>query len=493
MKLPALLPEELSYCQEAKDDAFLLQILADKPAHLVLFFETACGDETWSLNHLTFMRQTILWLIEKDIDNNLEPIFLKRCASHIQAHYPVLKEAIPLNVNCADTESNSLLLSAASPYLRNALLAERREDHTIMLELPGMTPFIMEQIVEQTHTGTVADLWRHSDEEIYTVLERASALELQGLSEIAQKILKRYINRVNVFERLLQAHQKRWLIIKKDAMAFLNAQNFGVTSHDEGPLALQLEFTDFTDRALSTFELLKSEVTHLHFTASLADEPPFLELIAACPKLQSLDLSLSDTFSDQLHKLPPTFTSLNLSSCPWLTDQQLAALLKTLPQLEELSLASNPQIGFQGWGALHSLPKLSVLNISRCHQIGDEEFKLLIRASPTIVDLIMPECNRITESGFSFLARALKDLRSLDLTRCAVPLSALVEIATQCPLLMELNLTRSTGLSERELKEGIKYAASLRKLILRDFSISEETLSAIRHQSPLLEVITDGK
>lgn len=492
MKLPALLPEELSYCEEAQDDAFLLQILADKPVHLVLFFETACGNETWSLNHLLFMRQAILWLIEKDLDNHLEPIFLKQCASAIQAHYHVLKKATPLNVTCVGTQSNSLLLSAASPYLRNALLAEKREDHTITLELPEMTPFIMEQIVEETHTGKVADLWRHSEKQVYSVLERASALDLQGLSKIAQKILKRYLNRVNIFERLLHAHQNRWLILKKEAIAFLNAQNFGITSRDARPEALQLEFTDFTDRALSTFALLKSEITHLHFTENLAEEPPFLELITACPKLQSLNLKISDTFSDQLLKLPATFTSLNLASCPWLTDQHLAAILKTLPQLEKLSLASNPQIGFQGWASLHVLPKLTVLDISRCHQIGDEEFKLLMRACPKIIDLVMPECTRITESGFSMLAHTLKELRTLDLSRCAVPLSALVEIATQCPHLTELNLTRSTALSERELKEGVRHAGTLRKLILREFPISEETLSAIHRQFPLLEVVTDG-
>ncbi|MFQ5729646.1 MAG: hypothetical protein ACE5GN_04735, partial [Waddliaceae bacterium] len=86
MELPALLPEELHYTSVAENDKNLLNMLVKIPEDLVVFFEYACGDETWSELHHNFMQEVIRWMTWQFFQDRLLMKTAQRATLSIREH-----------------------------------------------------------------------------------------------------------------------------------------------------------------------------------------------------------------------------------------------------------------------------------------------------------------------------------------------------------------------------------------------------------------------
>src|ERR1700722_10709013 len=98
MDLPALLPNELKYTSVAVNNRILLNMLVKIQQDLILFFEYACEDETWSGQHSDFMREAIQWMTNQFFQDKLLMSFAQRASKAIQQHFHILGALVPQNL-----------------------------------------------------------------------------------------------------------------------------------------------------------------------------------------------------------------------------------------------------------------------------------------------------------------------------------------------------------------------------------------------------------
>jgi hypothetical protein len=89
---PSLLPSHLNhYVSSCSTDTALFQALVPHLDDLLLFFESACDDEKWALQHSTFIRTVLRWAAKQYYLGNLSLYYARRLVNCIQRHYTLLK------------------------------------------------------------------------------------------------------------------------------------------------------------------------------------------------------------------------------------------------------------------------------------------------------------------------------------------------------------------------------------------------------------------
>ena len=126
-----------------------------------------------------------------------------------------------------------------------------------------------------------------------------------------------------------------------------------------------------------------------------------LELLPSL-KLQSLALPhcvcLDDTALAVLLSKADTLITLNLRSCPKLTQRSVELIAKCCPRLETLYLSNNPGIQkfcyspILGFGNVISFPTLRTLHVSNCNYLT----KILLSA-PSLIDFKISNLSRLKE------------------------------------------------------------------------------------------------
>jgi F-box and leucine-rich repeat protein 2/20 len=502
MLLPAFSPDRFTPYSFADSDEDLFNKLVIDPIALVLFFEYASDDETWSDLHSTFMQTAIEWFSQRTLNNRLSSESILLVANSIQKHYQNLKSYIPNDISFSveglDIPVNNLLWSARSEFF-NRLIHQTSDGKVNKILLDNLTFDWFILIDEYMRTGVVADLWKHDKQEIILFLKKITNFQVPGLMIQSEDVLKRYLNRDNVFDTLKMAYKESWNQLQKHCCDFINHLSLGIhLSTVEGKdiqdrHSLALEFYNFEMPALDAFDLLKDLITHLICSGSLSEAAEFSQIVSSCPKLVSLDVSGSFSFSDRLLELPSRLQELDLSTCVWLTSPYLQRIVEASPQLKKLKLSSNVQLNFTAWTVLQKLRELVGLDLARCNQITDEDLRLILKTCRNLIELNLEECIKLSEGIFYELAKNMPQLTALNVSRSNVTDGAVAEIAIRCSSLQYLDLTRCQQVTEKGIIQLLRQAPSLQNLIIRSCPISDKGIEFIRQLRPFTNIVTSSQ
>jgi len=487
MQMPTFLPKELSHLSILETDEVLLEKIKNNLYLFVPFFMAATDDETWSEQHPIFMRTSLAWVSRQFISDLIPFEMAKTIADAIRAHHGILEPYIPLDLISSSGEHsleiNSLLFGTSSDFLHNFFIKECAGKEHPRVTFKAIDWEVFKTLVEWMNTGQLKTLWKREETYLWKVLRQAAVWGMHPIAEFSQDILCRYLNRSNVFKHLILSNEQEWHILKQACCRFINDLNLSVKISDRIPTGLSLEFFEFNRHSLAVFEDLQKWITHLVFSQNLTEEAPFSEVLEKCPRLLGLDISRTWVFSERLYSIPEHLEELDVSMCSWLTPTSLSKLFKICPQLVKLNLSSNSQLSTGGWSELFHLPALSFLETSRCHQIGDDELKLIIKAVPLLVDFRIEECPRITDQGFLKISLLTK-LTTLSLARCEIGDIPLIEIGTKCSFLQNLDLTRCENVTDRGVLETVRQLKSLHTLNLTHCSISHSVQQELKKIRP---------
>ncbi|KAF0513130.1 RNI-like protein [Gigaspora margarita] len=127
-------------------------------------------------------------------------------------------------------------------------------------------------------------------------------------------------------------------------------------------------------------------------------------------------------------------------------------------------------------------PNLTFLDINRCSALQDSTLAHIASILGShLTTLIVSQCPKFTDRGFTALARSCKALTSLDFSFTDITDKALSEIAVTCPTIRWINLRNCDGVTELSLDELKRWCKELTFLqldgcygILREVGYDDE-------------------
>lgn len=490
MELPVEIAPELKKYATYRSEQELLEELKKHPTELLSFFLYACEDETWCESYPTLMIGLFNWLTDANINRNFPNDFFQQVIIPIQKHMNVLKPFIPLDliikIDQTDYPVNSLLLSNQSYYFKRRIKNECRRVANPELKINDLPLNVLQLIDEFILTGEIKDLWKIQPDELWAIIDDVVPLGVFPIVEVCEIVLRRYIDRNNVFDMLIKAHQKTLQLLQNACIEFINQLDMGVRLQITPVEDFSMEFLDYKERAFEVFDKLSGEITHLVFSSEMANDSHFRLVINQTPKLMGLDLSDSTKLSDYLNDIPHTVKELHLSYCKWISNAAMQTLSIACPQLSKLDLSSNDQLTYAIWSELQRFKKLAILDISRCFQVGDNELKIILRGSPKLVELRLIDCQKITHEGFFEIGKLLPNLSILNISRTSISDAALIDIMTRCKNLYSLDISRCESTSDKGVLEGIRSCPSLKTI---NISASGLTKNGIKSIYPYLTIL----
>jgi hypothetical protein len=491
MDLPVL-PKELSLYLNFQSKESLFNALIKVPDDLVLFFESASNDETWSENNPDLMHNIIEWLTNQTQHDRLSQTNFLKAAATLRKYREIYKNLIPSNITVkfkdGEIQCNGLLLSGSSDFFRRILIAEaRKQSNTV--SFPQMTVNEFAPVQSFIATGEVPKLATKGAGEIIELIKRAKAWELPQLSQVCEQMLIKYIDDENVYGMLFQAKKEGWTQFERDCIAFINSKNRGFKLSIPFHERLAFEFLDFDEGTIEYFEQLRSLITDIICSGSLIEEPQFGLVLKSFPNLFCLDISRTLSFTNQLEEIPKGLNSLNISACPWVTKDSIKRLMALCPDLEQLFLQNDVHLNYIFWGELTKFKKLKQLDLSQCTQIVDTDLSIIVKGLNGLTELSLRGCKKISERGFLELARALSRLIKLNVSRSQISDTALVEVVSRCRFLTALDISSCIELSEKGVLSAVKHAVSLQELNIQHCNLPEIALEEIKRSSPALKLL----
>lgn len=493
LSFPAALPKELAYLTSCATEESLLELLAKKTPDLLLFFEAASEDETWSEQHAGLMRKVIDWLTVQNFYDRLSSQDSLRIARVFQKHVALFKSLIPKNITIklqdASIQMNSLLLATASDFFKDILARECRDKNKTVLSF-NVPQELFIPIEEFINTGEDSSLLIKRQEEILALLHQAGSWGINDFAKQCELALKKFITTENSVQMLMMALQEQWQHFKQVCIDFINGQALGFELTSSSLEQLAFEFHDFSERTIAYFKMLRSWITDFICSGELTQDALFCELVKQCPKLALLNISASPDFSENWVELPHNLEGLNASQCPWVSQNTLKTLAEICPHIHTLMLCSNVQLNFADWGELLKFKELKLLDLSRCHQLSDKDLEIILKACAWLRGLVLDECKEVSDRGYFKLAKSTPRLSYLNIARCSISDIALIEIATRCRALTVLNVSRCDNLTERGVAESIKHAPMLKEIDIRRCNIPQRAIEDLRKRYPYLKIIT---
>jgi hypothetical protein len=497
MKGPALLPSHLAVYEACITDRELFQALIQHLDDLFLFFEAACEEETWVLQHSLFMRLVLRWIARQFYLGNLFLYDARRLVKIIQHHYSLLEPflffrsafffTIKLRVENQAILVNSLLFGVGSPVLASIFKRECFEKLNDEWTLQHVTLKTFQLMATYLYRGENLDLWQYHDLDILSLMAQAQAWEIPLLVKECALELRRYIHPDNVVEIILQAHQQGFEAWKEQAFAFFNEQGWGFQFRTGTATELKIEFLHFQPETLELFHLFAPWVTHLIFRGRLSEESGYAASLSLCPDLIGVDLSESHAYANQFAALPPYLQDLALSGCSWVRAHHLRQVAIQCPSIRKLELANYRHV--RVWEELHHLKQLKELSLAHCPELTDEDLKIIGQACPLLVALDLQGCHKLDDQGIAYLVGVCRYLQELNLSDCnRLSDRSLKEIGLHLSNLKSLKLVECQELTDSGLLQLIKLRPTLTSLDVQGCSFSLKFLEYIRKNFPLLEV-----
>lgn len=493
MEMPALLPSHLNVYSSFNEES-LFEELVKSPRDLMEFFIYAADDETWSDEHPKVMEQILHHFTGLVLEKKLQFSETQALQRKIQEHIKILNPYLPLNlifeIDSNEISENSLLFMAASPVLHDLIYHEHKERKSSHIGLRDVPLEIFNVIEEFVKTGEIAALWKFNEQELKNIYAVSKKLKLKISGELCEIVLKRYLTRENVISTLIDAHVEEQTILRQACFDFIDELDTGVHFHQSDISYLVCEFLSFKTNAMTIFDQVKHLITHLIFKKDLDSTSEFSFTVNQCPRLIHLDLSQSLSFSRRIFDVPNHLAELNISSCHWLKASSLVSIFDHFKELKTLILSDNIELDYNSYTVLSKLKQLKSLDISKNPQIQDDDFKLILQACQSLIDLDCSECKNIGDAGFFEVARSATRLRFLNFERCQISDGILVEIAIRLPYLEKVNLTHCSLLTDRGILDFVKQANALKSITVKYCNILDSTITEIKKQRPYIEIFT---
>lgn len=492
MYFPSLVPENLHAYKSSLSEEELYNRLVKNTTDLISFFDVASDDETWADEHSNFMRKLLEWLTNEDFNERLTREQNNTISRVIWRHYSVLGPLLPQNIEIklkdAVTMVNSLLLVHVSDFFLHHIRECRKTDKMSFL-LSYVSEEVFSPIREYISSGAIVNLWRKGQEDLLILLKQANAWRVDGVAELCERSLFKYLDQNNVLQMLEMSIVEHWPILKMGCINYINKNFVGFQLSETSIERLAFKFENFTDETLDFFKRVQHLVTDLIFSGTLTENPTFGYVVRQCPKLRLLDLSTTARYSNYFSEIPSSIQSLILAQCQWVSHESLRQFSVYCPNIEELSFANNIQMNFTDWGELLKFKLLKKLDLSRCHNIRDEDLAIILKACGSLTELNLDDCHRIGEGGFFEIAKKSPRLLVLNLSRTNISDAPFVDIALRCRSLHTLIVSRCEQLSEKSVVSVIRYGKGLRVLDLTRCQLPRGFLEEIRASNPNLQII----
>lgn len=499
MEGPDFLSEDLHhFVKEASDDKELFLALIEQPPNLIAFFETACEDSVWFSKHIRLIRLILRWSSKQFFLSRFPIYYAKQMGEIIRNHYafispfllfqPSLFNTMHLEIEGKTILVNSFLFGISSPFFKELFTScfQAFQDRWI---LPVSLPVYL-LIEEYVLKGHIQELWKLEEKDLLDLMKQAKVWRLSGLVQECSQILKRYITKENVIKNLLEAHKKKFLEWQKVCTEFFNKQNYGLLLHvprDENEL--KVEVLDFKGDTLDLFMHLAPFITHLAFSGALSASSYYGRMIEKCPRLIGMDLSGSSEYASQFDDLPGSLVELDLSACPWLRPGHLKEAGYQFLNLKKLRLDANVQLDYQAWAEFHRFRTLFTASFALCHQMTDEDLKLIGKSCTHLLELNIEDCSKVTNRGVLEIISKCTHLMKLNCSSCGnLTDKALVELSVYGHQLNELILKRCTGLTDAGLFKLMTFRPNLSYLNVKGCNFSLQAIEKIRRDYPFLQL-----
>ena len=426
------------------------------------------------------------------MDDRLAEEYAQEVLKSVHEHFSILDQVLPRPIQVAMGEItltiNPLIVGISSRYLRDLIRKECYEKHKKILSFAVNDPHLAMSLLKYMETGNIDDLWKWHEQELIALAELTDQWDLKKLSDECQRVLCRYISKENVIERLISAQQLQKSILRDKCFLVFNASFKCAEIYPVVPEGLGFEFKNFLDEAMWVFDRLKGSITHLSFNEKLDDEDKIKKIVNQCSHLIGLNISSGDVWSRLFQCIPAQVQELNMARTEWLNDKVFRQLAEYAPQIKAMNLSENIQLTYLGFGDLRLFRDLEQLNLSNCNQLGESELSIVLQSAPHLVNLNVFGCKKLSDLAFYDLARYAKLLEVLDVSRTAILDGALIEIGHRCLKMRVMSLDHCLSISDWGLREFLKYAKNVIQISLKESLISEDTLTFIRKQYPLVDI-----
>lgn len=210
--------------------------------------------------------------------------------------------------------------------------------------------------------------------------------------------------------------------------------------------------------------------------------------------LQYLDLEaasfLKDELMDNLSKLLPNITYINLSLCPKLSNSTFFILTKNCPLLSEIKMVGT-KLGCGDFTMSPvTNPRVTSLNFAQNRCLDSNSIKCFASVCPNLRQVDLSNCEDLTEDGVEELLKRCSGIKNLGISGCIkvktflndfeisylevlcarglrINDDELALIGKRCPKLLQLDLTGCLSVTEKGVKEVVMDCKALREINLK--------------------------
>jgi hypothetical protein len=220
-----------------------------------------------------------------------------------------------------------------------------------------------------------------------------------------------------------------------------------ITAHCRNLVALDLSFSQLPMGApivnlVAACPLLDS--LSLRWCAGLNDES-LVTVAAGCPQLRELVIANSTSVSDVGLRAVATdcrhLEHLDLRNCQRVTDASLVAVGASCPFLTSLRVINNPHVTDVGICAIAAgCPLLRQLSLEDCSAVSDASLEAAGEHLPLLHTAGFAGAGRVADPGVRALAHGCPQLRNICLASTSVGVPGVEAIVTGCRNLRELDI-----------------------------------------------------
>ncbi|KAK9889287.1 hypothetical protein WA026_004567 [Henosepilachna vigintioctopunctata] len=274
-----------------------------------------------------------------------------------------------------------------------------------------------------------------------------------------------------------------------------------------------VEGAKLSDKSLYLLARKCPDIIHLQFSGCTnITNTALSEIASRCHNLQHLDLTgcikiscIGVNNTDSLSRLQLQY--INLTDCPYITDNELRIIVCHCPQLTFLYLRRCIQITDMGLKfipsfcsnlkelsvsdcinitdfGLYELAKLGAtlryLSVAKCTQVSDAGLKVIAKRCYKLRYLNARGCEAVSDDAVITIARSCTRLRALDIGKCDVSDSGLQALAESCPNLKKISLRNCDLVTDRGVQSLAYFCRGLQQLNIQDCQISLEGYRAVK-------------
>lgn len=441
MKMPLLTPSGFEYVEGIDSDIDLFNVLTQNLNKSISFFESAIEDQTWSYQHIEFVKLFTKWLTNLYFFGRLTDEgalkVKKMLINQKDWIYPHIIRDFEFEIENEKTAVNSLIMGTSSRYLAS-IIRNAAENNFHKAKLENIDPLVADALFHG-----IENEYEHFPNMGFDMLTqmaiKARVWELEEGYLEAEKLMGRYLTPENALDNVLLAEKEGLTIFKDLACHYYSnlAYGFSLNSNEGKLMAIFNDFKTLT--TLEQYKKIAPFITDIKIKGSLAQEEGFDEVIKLTPKCRGIDLgeSLVPPYWD---KIPANIERLNIHRVEWLTENILEEIAHRFSKLNSLDLADNTYLGFQELNVLNQFKLLTQLSLSGCNQIGDTELLIALNSQENLQRLFLRGLNRVTSTGLQKALQSFQGLVDINVSFTSADDSFLSLLLNNNPRLRRVNV-----------------------------------------------------